>query len=64
MSGIIEGTRPVTIELLAGREQVALQQTAADGAPQRIVLEMGQAEKLVQWLTGWLEEAMEDLVEE
>ena len=63
MSGIIEGARPIEIGEV-NKETVFLSQTDAEGNTHRIELEMPQVEAVTQWLTAWLEESKEGLVDE
>lgn len=61
MSGIIQGERPLEIGEVDDN-RVFLQQTDAQGQVNRIELQMQQVETLDQWLTAWLEESKEGLV--
>ena len=61
MSGIFEGTLPVEIAKEAGK--VVLKQNT-DAGEQTVTLELGQAEKLLNWLQGYVEQTMEALAEE
>ena len=61
MSGILEGTLPVEIAKEAGK--VVLKQNT-DAGEQTVTLELGQAEKLLNWLHGYVEQTMEALAEE
>ncbi len=63
MSGIIQGPRPVEIGEV-DRNRVFLQQTDEEGNANRIELSMQQVEEIDQWLTAWLEESKEGLVNE
>ncbi len=63
MSGIIQGERPLEIGEV-DKNRVFLQQTDAQGNVNRIELPMQQVEELDQWLTAWLEESKEGLVNE
>ena len=57
MSGILEGTSPV--EISAEDTKVVL---SRDGAS--ITLELHQAEQLLNWLQGFVEQVRESLAEE
>ncbi len=61
MSGIFEGTLPVEIAEEAGK--VVLKQNP-DAGEQTVTLELGQAEKLLILLQGYVELTREALAEE
>ncbi len=63
MSGIIDGPQPLEIGEV-DKNRVFLRQTDAEGNVNRIELSMQQVEELDQWLTAWLEESKEGLVNE
>jgi len=63
MSGIIQGPQSLEIGEV-DKNRVFLQQTDAQGSVNRIELSMQQVEELDQWLTAWLEESKEGLVNE